>query len=67
MSPEMSPENSRKLRSNFWNADGCGMPQTRLEFVGTVPKAKSSSTHLNRTPQRREESGAVHVKFCPMV
>jgi hypothetical protein len=28
----MSPENSRKWRSNFWNADGCGTPQTRLEF-----------------------------------
>ena len=29
--------------ANFWNADGCGTPQTRLEFVGTVPKAKSST------------------------
>jgi hypothetical protein len=43
----MSPENSRKWRSNFWNADGCGTPQTRLEFDGMVPKAKSST----RLPQ----------------
>jgi hypothetical protein len=42
----MSPENSRKWRSNLWNADGCGTPQTRLEFVGTVPKAKSSTLLL---------------------
>src|ERR1035438_8891197 len=34
----MSPENSRKWRCNFWNADGCGTPQTRLEFVGTFRK-----------------------------
>jgi|ERR1035438_6158779 hypothetical protein len=42
----MSPENSRRWRSNYWNADGCGTPQTRLEFVGTVPKVKSSTLLL---------------------
>jgi hypothetical protein len=34
------------MRSNFWNADGCGMPQPRLAFVGTIPKVKSSTLFL---------------------